>query len=70
MIDREAVDLDEFLFEGLQRLLIEMKLEHERAVGHTPAALQHGNRLVEDLLKGHCQPSTSPLGFQRTVQEL
>jgi hypothetical protein len=32
-----VVDLDQLLFEGLKRLLIQMKLERERAVGYTRA---------------------------------
>jgi len=47
------VDLYQFLFEGFERRRIEMKLEREGAVGHAPATLEHGRRLVQDLLKGH-----------------
>src|SRR5438128_9529329 len=34
-----------------------MELELERAVGYAPTALEHGHRLVEDLLKVHRRPS-------------
>jgi len=57
VVDRKVVDLNQFLFEGFKRLLIEMKLEREGAVRHAPATLEHGCRLVQDLLKGHRQPS-------------
>jgi hypothetical protein len=64
-----VVDLKQFLLEGCERLLIEMKLEHEGAVGHAPATLEHGDRLVEDLLKGHRPPSRGRCGVQKTVWE-
>ena len=53
VVDRKVVDLDQLLFEDLKSLLIQMELERERAVGHASTALEHGDRLVEDLLKGH-----------------
>jgi len=34
-------------------LIIQMKLQLERAVGQTAAALEHGDGMVKDLLKGH-----------------
>src|SRR5437016_255287 len=37
-----------------------MELELERTVGHASTALEHGDRLVEALLKGHGQPSLYP----------
>jgi hypothetical protein len=37
VVDCKVVDLNQFLFEGGERGLIKMKLERERAVGHTPA---------------------------------
>jgi hypothetical protein len=42
VVDREVVDLDQFLFEGLKRLLIQLELQLERAVGHPSTALEHG----------------------------
>jgi hypothetical protein len=60
VVDRKVVDLDQLLFEDLKSLLIQMELELERTVGHASTALEHGDRLVEDLLKGHGQPSLSP----------
>src|SRR5262249_60777804 len=53
LVQREMVDLYQFLFEDFERRRIEMKLEREGAVGHAPATLEHGRRLVQDLLKGH-----------------
>src|SRR5262249_6471035 len=70
LVDREVVDFDQFLFEGFKRLLIQVKLELERAVGHAPAALKHGNRLIENLLKSHRPPSLCRCGVPQTVWEL
>jgi len=42
------------ILEGLKVLLVQLELEPEGLIRHPPAALEHGNRLVEDLLKGHC----------------
>jgi len=62
-----VVDLKQFLLEGGERLLIEMKLERQGAVGHAPTTLEHGERLVEDLLKGHRPPSLCRCSVQMTV---
>jgi hypothetical protein len=42
--------LDLQVFEGL---IIELELPFERAIGHPAAALEHGDSVVKDLLKGH-----------------
>jgi hypothetical protein len=65
VVDRQVVDLKQFLLEGCERLLIEMKLEHEGAVGHAPATLEHGDRLVQDLLKGHRPPPEADAACRR-----
>jgi hypothetical protein len=52
--------LDEFVLQIFQGRVVELELPLEGAVGQAPAALEHGNRLVEDLLKGHRPPSLSP----------
>src|SRR6266446_1505990 len=62
--------LDNFGFEILEVGVVEMKLALEGTIRHTPPALEHGNRLVEDLLKGHRQPSRGRCGVQKTVWEL
>jgi hypothetical protein len=63
------MDLEQFLFEGFERLCIQMELERKGAVGHAPSALEHGYRLVENLLKGHRPPSLRRDGVQQTVWE-
>ena len=44
----------------LQGRIVELKLPLEGAVGQASATLEHGHRLVEDLLKGHRQLSLYP----------
>jgi hypothetical protein len=69
VVDRKVVDLKQLFLEGFERFLIEMKLEREGAVGHAPATLEHGDRLVEDLFKGHGPPSLGRCGVLKTVWE-
>src|SRR5262249_2636923 len=38
-------------------------------IGQAPPALEHGYRLVEELLKGHHPPSLCRCGVQQTVWE-
>src|SRR5262249_53230625 len=52
--------IEEGVLEGLQVRLVKLELEFEGLIRHTPAALEHGHRLVENLLKGHRQPSLYP----------
>ena len=49
----QALPLDEFGFQICQIRVIELELPLEGAIGQAPPALEHGYRLVEDLLKGH-----------------
>jgi hypothetical protein len=51
------IRIEDGVLESLQVLLVQMELEFEGLIRHTPAALEHGHRLVEYLLKGHRQPS-------------
>jgi hypothetical protein len=46
-----------------------MKLHLKRAVGQAPPALEHGDRVVEDFLKGHHPASRGRDGVQQTVWE-
>jgi hypothetical protein len=62
--------LDEFGFQIFQRRVIEIELPLEGAIGQAPPTLEHGYRLVEDLLKGHRPPSLCRCGVQKTVWEL
>jgi hypothetical protein len=49
--------VNEFGFHIVQVGVIELELPLEGAIGQTSATLEHGYRLVEDLLKGHRPPS-------------
>jgi hypothetical protein len=68
-IHRQALPLDEFGFQICQIRVIELELPLEGAIGQAPPALEHGYRLVEDLLKGHRPPSLCRCGVQKTVWE-
>jgi hypothetical protein len=60
--------VDEFFLKILEKRVVQIELPLEGAVGHTPAALPHGNRLIQNLLEGHDQSSLAvrlPLQPQR-----
>jgi hypothetical protein len=48
---------DDFGGEILEIGVVELKLALESTIRHTASALEHRNRLVENLLKGHRPPS-------------
>jgi hypothetical protein len=52
--------VDELVLHIFQGRVIELELSLEGTVGQASATLEHGHRLVEDLLKGHRQPSRYP----------
>ena len=60
LIDRQALAVNEFVLQIFQGRVIELELPLEGAVGQASATLEHRYRLIEDLLKGHRQPSLSP----------
>src|SRR6516165_11714119 len=60
---------EERFFQVFQRRIVELELPLEGTVGQAPPALEHGYRLVEDLLKGHRPPSRRRGGVQQTVWE-
>jgi hypothetical protein len=49
--------LHEFSFQIVEIRVIKLELPLESAIGQAPPTLEHGYRLVEDLLKGHRPPS-------------
>jgi hypothetical protein len=59
--------LNKFGFQIFQIRVIELELSLEGAIGQAPPTLQHGYRLVEDLLKGHGHPSLCRCGAEKTV---
>ena len=61
------VATQEFILEGRQGRVVELELPLEGALGQAPPALQHGYRLVEDLLKGHRRPLRVRDNTQRTM---
>ena len=56
-ITRQALALDEFVLQICEGCVVELELPLQRAVGQAPPALEHRDRLVENLLKGHRPPS-------------
>ena len=52
-VHRQPLALNEFGLQILQIVVIQVKLALEGAIRHAPAALQEGNRLIEEFLKGH-----------------
>ena len=69
LIDRQALALDEFVLHIFQGCVVELELPLEGTVGQAPTPLEPGNRVVEDLLKGHRHPSLYRCGVQKTVWE-
>src|SRR5262249_5715187 len=57
LIHGQTLTLDEFVLHIVHIRIIELELPLESAIGETPPALEHGDRLVQKLLKGHRQPS-------------
>jgi hypothetical protein len=51
------VGIEEFLFERLQGLIIQMKLDLECPTCHPLALVQEVNNLIEDGIKVHLGPS-------------
>src|SRR5262245_45444822 len=57
LVHGELQHLDNFSGEILEVGIVELKLALEGTIRDTASALEHGYRLVEDLLKGHRPPS-------------
>ena len=47
----------EFVLQGGEVVIVELELELKGPIRHAPTALEHGNYLVENLLKSHRPPS-------------
>src|SRR5262249_40210633 len=69
VIDHLRRRIEELLLEIVQRGLIELELPLEGAVSQASAPLEHGDRLVDHLFKGHRPPSRGRGGVQKTVWE-
>ena len=54
LINRQALALDEFVLQIFEGRVVELELPLQGAIGQTPPALEHGDRVVKDLFKGHC----------------
>jgi len=58
LIDRHALALNEFILQIVERGIVELELPLQGAVGQATPALEHRDRLVENLLKGHRSPDS------------
>jgi hypothetical protein len=67
LVHGELEHLDDFGGEILEVGVVELKLTLKGTIRHTAAALEHGQRLVKNLLKGHRQLSLYRGGMQQTV---
>jgi hypothetical protein len=69
VIDHVGLRIEEFVLQGGEVVLVKLELELKSPIRHAPTALEHGNYLVEDLLKGHRPPSRGRCGGLQTVWE-
>jgi hypothetical protein len=53
LVDREVVDLDQFLFEGLQGLVIQVKLDLQRPIGDPATLAKEILDLVQYVIEIH-----------------
>ena len=60
LVTRQVLGVDEFNLEVLDRLVIELELPLERAIGHTPPLAQQGDHLIH-------HPRQNPLSFPPCV---
>jgi hypothetical protein len=51
------VGIEQLVLEIGEGIVVEGKLSLQGTIGHPTAPLQHGDRLVKDLFKGHRPPS-------------
>src|SRR5262249_16082767 len=66
-ITRQALALDEFIRQIFEGRVVEVELPLQRGVGQAPPALEHRDRLVENIRKGHRPPSLCRCSIQKTV---
>jgi hypothetical protein len=59
VIHHLRVGIEEGLLQVRKSGVIKGKLPFERAIGHPPLALEHRDRLVEEILKGHGRSSSA-----------
>src|SRR5215831_1243686 len=66
LVNGESLALNDFGLQILEVGVIQIELPFEGTVGHAAAALEHGNGLVQKLLKCHLPPSTQPWSAARS----
>jgi hypothetical protein len=53
LVSGYALGVNQFFFEDIQILIIQLETHLERSIGHTSLAFQKGNDLFEDFVKRH-----------------
>ncbi len=53
LVDRDLLGLDKLGLEIFEVVIIEIELPFEGTIGHAASTLEHGNGLIQKLLKGH-----------------
>src|SRR5262244_3639066 len=66
LVNGESLALDDFGLQVLEVGVIQIELPFEDGIGHTAAALEHGNGLVQKLLKWQLPLSTQPWSAARS----
>src|SRR5215510_424326 len=53
----QTLSFNKFKFQVFERLIIQLKLAFEGTVGQSSSPLEHRNGLIEEVVKGHGEPS-------------
>jgi hypothetical protein len=67
LIHGEALRFDELGLQVLEGLIIELELPLQGAIGHAASTVEHGQRLVHNLLEGHGRSSTARCVCQESI---
>ena len=59
VIDHVWVGVQEFILERLKVVVVQTELKLKGPIGHAASPLEHGHRVIENLLEGHDHPSTT-----------
>ena len=68
LIGREVLGLNEFLFEGVEGVVLQLELDLECTIRHTLTLTEDGNHLIEDGVKVHRAPFMCSEAFRNTGQ--
>jgi hypothetical protein len=57
LVYRQFFGVDEFVFEPLDIVVIDIETQFESSIGHSPFTLEQRKNLGEDVIEGHKCPS-------------